>query len=152
MNKKDNITILKDLNKEMILITIGIPLLYFFQLFNLNNPIVYTLSIFYLLIPTITTIFNIYNNKGNLLLKKELQLILIKLLLFQLSLIISLIIMQKIQEIGNRADDQLAERMIAVIIIFFIPLITWIIYLKHIIKNYNSLRPSKKYDYEDTKN
>jgi hypothetical protein len=144
MNKKDNITILKDLYMQIIFITIFIPLLYFFQLFTLNFSIIYVLSIFYLSIPIISIILTIIENKENLILKQEFKSILIKLLFFQISLIISVVVMQKLQENGDRVDDQLAERMIAIIVVFFIPIITWIIYLKHIINNYKSLNPSKK--------
>lgn len=148
MKKKDNIGILKDLYMQMIFITIFIPFLYFFQLFTLNFSITYVLSIFYLLVPIGSVILTMIEHKEKLILKQECKSILIKLLLFQLSLIISVVIMQKLQENGSSAEAQ-AERMIAVIIVFFIPIITWIIYLKHNINNYKSLNPSKKYENVD---
>lgn len=125
------ITRLKYLNRILILINIGLPLIYLILLIKFNALISYTILLIYVSLPILFIVKNKIDEQE--LLKYELQIkeVLNTQIVFTIILIISVIM---IRFTGKTVSDHSYEGVFVIIFILLLDIITWNIYQNKLFK------------------
>jgi hypothetical protein len=97
MNKKDNITMLKDLTRQTILVTVGLPIIFLCQIYLHKSSTFWIISLIYTLIPIILIIKKSFNKSQNWKYSNHIrellvgQIVYVTIIIFSMLLIIDLI-------------------------------------------------------------
>jgi uncharacterized paraquat-inducible protein A len=142
------ITNIKTLNRILILINIGFPLIYFFLFIKFNTPISYVISLIYVLLPILFIVKYKIDEQEILKYNKQIKKILNNQIFFTTTLIISVIL---IKFIGKTVSHQNYGAGFLIMFILLINFITWALYLNKLCAFANILNPEIENHIDDGK-
>lgn len=141
----NNLTNLKDLNKLLILIHIGVPIMYFALFIKFNTPIFYIISLIYVLLP-VFIIINKKTIKKSLSYNYEINDFFKTQLIFAASTIVSVMWITYIK--NNIQGHQDYGSGLLIIFILFVNIVSWFIFMGLLVKKNYYLNSKKTSNYE----
>jgi hypothetical protein len=145
MNKKDNITMLKDLTRQTILVTVGLPIIFLCQIYLHKSSTFWIISLIYTLIPIILIIKKSFNKSQNWKYSNHLRELLVGQIVYVTIIIFSMLLI--IDLIGTAGTNDFGAFFFVVIVLFF-NLITWCIYMASLTNSKSKLYNQALIDYQ----
>lgn len=138
------ITNLKSLNRILILINTGLPLIYFGLFIKYNTPMFYTISLIYLLLPILFIVKNKIDDCEIIKYKNQLKSILNIQIFLAVVLIASVILIKYLTK--NSSYDDYGTGFI-VFFILVLDFVIWVIFVNKLVNLSNIISPEvKKYE------